>query len=697
MTGHLLSMCAVAPTAPDDAAWRAVCWRLVSMLSHSCLLDRALAQHPLFSTATMHRRMPRLSESISCAKALACLLFVTVLLLAVARLAAAESEKARSAGPVHGRTETEQAPSPCTTAPTSKSDDAARRRTRELIYVLRQYRVFDRCDEWGAAIRELIQIGKPAIPELVAELDRTDREQELRALGFILRAIHDPRAVPALIRAIPKTLQPPRSDYGLSFSDAELNAFMREHQRYKDDKSQHVSYGRPVNEILDALAKISGHHEPANEQQDPLRHIFLADDEGKQAAQRQLFDDRRDHWQQWWIEHHAEFATDEELHCVDLPAPTEDLVEQAGVAKFGPLFPTGDGVRLGPVQRIKLERLHYWNGAWHIDFDAGHVYQYMEGNDGTQVRLDKVGDAIRGWYKVTGVDARNNGSPEGIDLHVWLIDDDRWDTLEDEIHRGGTLSLGRETTDFLVPFEASSTDFKYDRLGTFLFTTREGGRGILQILPRRNKAGPFHMRYRMWIDAAPPVADPTAESKRVVRAVAGSGRTETFTLEAPGRRKKFLFKLAPGEAVAGPDDVVPENVQDSAPFGHDSALEKWCRDQGVDLAAVIIRQAGVAGAPKKGGDQTPALQLLGLDLATCKILPDSFGEVGIAQAEEILSRFPNSTKITGLDGSTSAEGPATFVIRARDGSIAVLQIVATDKELRSVTLACRKLRDAMSQ
>ncbi len=82
-------------------------------------------------------------------------------------------------------------------------------RARELIYFFRNYRVASRDEQWAQTIRELAAIGKDAVPELVAELERTDRDATLRSLGFTLRAIGDPRAVPALIRAIPKALRAP--------------------------------------------------------------------------------------------------------------------------------------------------------------------------------------------------------------------------------------------------------------------------------------------------------------------------------------------------------------------------------------------------------------------------------------------------------------------------------------------------------
>ena len=68
----------------------------------------------------------------------------------------------------------------------------------EAIAVLRTTDIRD-SKRWAKAAFDLVQIGKPAVPALIEELDRTTENRPLRSLGFTLRAIGDPRAVPALI------------------------------------------------------------------------------------------------------------------------------------------------------------------------------------------------------------------------------------------------------------------------------------------------------------------------------------------------------------------------------------------------------------------------------------------------------------------------------------------------------------------
>src|SRR5262249_27500956 len=86
--------------------------------------------------------------------------------------------------------------------------------------------VFGDIETYTAQLKELVEIAHRAVPALAAALDRATRDTPMRLLPFTLRAIGDPRAVPALIRAVPRTLRPPGSDCGMSVRDAELLKFM---------------------------------------------------------------------------------------------------------------------------------------------------------------------------------------------------------------------------------------------------------------------------------------------------------------------------------------------------------------------------------------------------------------------------------------------------------------------------------------
>src|ERR1700740_406739 len=102
-------------------------------------------------------------------------------------------------------------------------------------------------------MRELVAMGRAAVPQLCAELDRTTENAMLRRLGFALRAIGDARAVPALIRALPKTLLPSCRDYGLIVGDKVLTEFMQTHHLSKGKGGTYFDLGRPVREVVGTL------------------------------------------------------------------------------------------------------------------------------------------------------------------------------------------------------------------------------------------------------------------------------------------------------------------------------------------------------------------------------------------------------------------------------------------------------------
>jgi beta-lactamase regulating signal transducer with metallopeptidase domain len=141
--------------------------------------------------------------------------------------------------------------------------------TGDLVSILRDVRMGPNKGKWMAAVRGLVLIGSPAVPELTAELKRTLREKpktdremirhgkRQSALTFTLRAIGDLSVVPALINALARSGA--CSDYGLGKPKTDLDRFFRRHQI--DPSEAKLGFGRPVREITAALERMTGHTE----------------------------------------------------------------------------------------------------------------------------------------------------------------------------------------------------------------------------------------------------------------------------------------------------------------------------------------------------------------------------------------------------------------------------------------------------
>lgn len=237
--------------------------------------------------------------------------------------------------------------------PAQSLQPAQMQRVYESLYLLRHPErksggdLFDRgelMDEWCDAIRQLAEIGKPAVPYLVAELDHTQSSFCLRNVAFTLRAIGDPRAVPALLRAMPRCAFP-INDMGVPVNP-QLAEFMiknsvegtapqipnqaSEASLFKG-RSSAFYYHRPIVEIDAALKKLTGHSEgDAHMRANPF---------GKTAAQKQavrdLYSATAARWQKWWDQNHPKSISDQELATVQLPPTEGDPVETVGQAKFG--------------------------------------------------------------------------------------------------------------------------------------------------------------------------------------------------------------------------------------------------------------------------------------------------------------------------------------------------------------------------
>ena len=341
----------------------------------------------------------------------------------------------------------------------------------------------DQCELWCSLIKDLVDIGREAVPILCRELDETDEQRMMRRLGFALRAINDPRAVPALIRAIPKTLQPAMSDYGLIVGDAELLKFMQQHDLDADRQGRHFGFGRPIREIFAALNKITGHQLAEQE----LHNVHRSKDRRTLYRQQQQYQAVAESWRDWWESHYQDFGVDAKYGKVDLqPLPPLDLSSLPTglrLSENAQIDRSSSGQTLAPIGDQNGNR-------YFLDVDTGRTIDWPE----SLSRGDRSASSIEqatAWAAKQGLDLiclpHDDGSEKspfvlrGIEMQVWEIDP--WDAANiGKRIKQGRLPQGRKIDDGLLLHFDPKTNRRFPKIGTsFLYLSREDGLGIITI------------------------------------------------------------------------------------------------------------------------------------------------------------------------------------------------------------------------
>jgi beta-lactamase regulating signal transducer with metallopeptidase domain len=334
---------------------------------------------------------------------------------------------------------------------------------------------------WCLLMRELWAIGRDAVPQLCAELDRTTEDRTLRRLGFALRAIDDPRAVPALIRALPKTLVPSSSDYGLIVGDHELIEFMQAHDLGQGQGGTYFDLGRPVREIVGALHRLTGQDfEDAD-----LFTMRLSVDPRRQVLERRIYARQAQRWQTWWEAHARKLTTDPAYHKVNLIVHEEPLP---------PVKPLGKGARLigewqdAVVSPAAEANAYAWNA---LDLDTGYRPRWPA----TLPRDESPRHAkpLAQWASQNGIDLMcvTHRLPDGTETYVLRaigmkvreITPRELRNLE-KLIAGGTVPEGRPVDELLMHYDSTSQTLVPDTNGVFLFVTREGNMGVIETTDR---------------------------------------------------------------------------------------------------------------------------------------------------------------------------------------------------------------------
>lgn len=174
------------------------------------------------------------------------------------------------------------------------------------------------------------------------------------------------------------------------------------------------------------------------------------------------------------------------------------------------------------------------------------------------------------------------------------------------------------------------------------------------------------------------------------------GKPQTAALDVPGEGQRFLLSLNAGGKTGparflkpGDSKPLPAKVPRSAkPLYSNEEFVKWCRENAIDAVAVVAErmqmQAEAGASPLRANT---ALQLIGLDVLSMRVLPRAFDEMSVEKARDVLGRSPQkpSTQWMTIDINL-AEPPDTFLIQTRDGTLGLLQIEETDKAPGKLTV-----------
>ena len=250
-------------------------------------------------------------------------------------------------------------------------------RTAQILLEFRKLNhTVDETEFWCLLMRELVAVGREAVPQLCAELDRTTENRMLRRLGFALRAIGDPRAVPALIRALPKTLLPSSSDYGLIVGDKELTDFMQTHDLDKGKGGTYFGLGRPVREIVGALHGLTGQNFDDAE----LFSMSLSEDPRRQVLQRRIYGRQAQRWQAWWEANWRNFTDDAAYQKVNLNVADEPLppAPQA-LGKTARLSGEWSGAVLSPAIQEGQHAWHFLRSRYRLSAELAGPHSQRRG------------------------------------------------------------------------------------------------------------------------------------------------------------------------------------------------------------------------------------------------------------------------------------------------------------------------------
>ena len=259
------------------------------------------------------------------------------------------------------------------------------------------------------------------------------------------------------------------------------------------DTSTMFVYNRPIGEIMTALEKKTGQDFGWQE----LSFVNVKKGTAVEARQRQLFLDLARRWTDWWKENWSKYvATEADAQLDRIEKTLQKEADAINALKkidntnipLGPKVKIPDGTEVQWIDSFKA-----WPSQGFLDFDTDRHPKPPQAML-EKASEDSPGEELLAWAEKEQVDLVTlvQKTPDGkksyfaflpIGMKVWRLDNARYDSLEKELQTS-------EKFDFPKPWERplaqiDETSGVYDNQATvsFLFQTKEGTWGVLQLAP----------------------------------------------------------------------------------------------------------------------------------------------------------------------------------------------------------------------
>jgi hypothetical protein len=220
-------------------------------------------------------------------------------------------------------------------------------------------------------------------------------------------------------------------------------------------------------------------------------------------------------------------------------------------------------------------------------------------------------------------------------------------------------------------------------VGTFLFTTREGSRGVMRVQSLED-AQATKYEYRLWNRREP------IELRAWPHPSVGKAGTwqpaKLILLKAPEFDTECLFDFKHGQKVVLPRSVFDQKLPDlqtihktRGQLFNDWRIAPWAEQQGIDLAVDLVHNAG---NPFEAGAR-PSREIGYLIFRAARqsrVSEEAFEKLSVARAKEILDRRPDLFQIIQLGGSSNLDEPAgTWVFNTKAGVVGLLRVLKVEE------------------